>query len=96
MNRKVTCILPNVNNVAKKRLDTFLQDVRDSDSTQPELENQKERSTNLIPSLRLPAENELHVNHIPLLDFENGRTLTILPGLLLYNLKFLPISCPDL
>ena len=84
---KVVCILPNVNTVAKKRRDEFQQEVRDSGGTQSIFDDQKERSTDPIPSLHLPTQNECvcPANHIPLLDLENGRALTILPGMCFYD-----------
>ncbi len=73
------CILPNVNTVAKKRLDTFLQEARICECAQ--LHPGKECSTDPRHSLRLP---ELcSASQTPLLEFENGRALTLLPGLFL-------------
>jgi hypothetical protein len=74
------CILPNVKTAAKKRLDMFLQETRIFESQQPHLEN--EWCTDPSLSLQLPMQNEQYAaSHTPLLEFRDGKTLTIIPGL---------------
>jgi hypothetical protein len=79
----VSCILPNVNTVAIKRLNQLLREERDCECTQPEFRNSKEcASVSMIPSLQFPTPNDQYTtNHTPLLEFENGKAVTILPGL---------------
>ena len=89
---EVVCILPNVNTVVGKRLESFLHNARNSASTQSKLE--KELSAGPSTSLRLPAQNDLSTEkNIPLLEFENGRALSILPGV--YVMNFLALHCSD-
>jgi hypothetical protein len=82
-----SCILPNVSTVAIKRLNKCLRDERDCECTRSQLGNKEEcDSDTMIPSLQLefPTPNDLRsTNHTPLLEFENGKALTILPGLFL-------------
>jgi hypothetical protein len=77
-------ILPNVNTVVKKRLDAILHEARNGDSTQPKSERKwsADISPNSAAPLDLPAQNNLFIaNHVPLLEFQNGRALSIIPGL---------------
>ncbi len=87
---EVVCILPNVNTVVRKRLDSFLHNARNSANNRSKLE--KELSADPSTSLHLPAQNYISTkNNIPLLEFENGRALTILPGV--YVMNYLALHC---
>ncbi len=78
-----------------KRKDTKLDMERSGEHIRPRSE--KEWSINLIPSLHSPEENEQSTAHrIPLSELENGRLLTILPGLTLRIMCFVHYSAHEL
>jgi hypothetical protein len=82
MDSEMGCILYNVNSVVKKRLDTYLREAKDVKGF---FKSEREQSADamLLPSLQLhlPAQNT--ATCIPLIEFENGRALTIMTGMYL-------------